>query len=482
MTEALLIPPKPPPRAERVSLFTYLRLIRRDILSAQPARLFRARMAEFRAPFYRSFLLNEAELWRTVLIERPEDFPKSERFRAGLEPLLGRSIFVTNGAEWARQRRIIDPAFEGGRLKLILPAMWAAGQRAIERLSARIAAGNNSVEVEAETSHLAADIIIRTLFSVPIEDATAQAVFSAFRAHQESQPMLNLAALAPWPRWVPRLFRPQAVKTARAIRCLIAAMVEERARAIHAGRAPKDLATKIMTTVDPVTGQRFETAEMVDQVAIFFLAGHETSAAALAWALYLLALCPDLQERLAEEAAILGDLAGPVPDFATTQHLALARDVFRETLRLYPPVPFLVREVRKPECFRGRPVNPGDQVLVSPWVLGRHERIWEAADAFCPSRWRAASARQAARDGFIPFSAGPRICIGAGFAMLEGTLILAMLARAFRFHPFPGREPRPVAYLTLRSATGIWLSLTKRSEAGREPILRGEPAPRSPQD
>ena len=450
------IPPKPLPRPERVSLWRYFRLFRRDILSAQPAKLYRARMAEFRTPFFRSFMVNEPALWRLVLTERPRDFPKSNRIRAGLEPLLGRSVFVTNGAEWERQRRIIDPAFEGGRLRDTFPAIWAAGQAAVARLAP------GAVEVEEQMSHAAADVIFRTLFSVPIEDAAAQAVFRAFRAHQATQPILNLAAFLPLPRWFPRFHRRETLRTARLIRRLITDMTERRAAEIAGGTAPDDLATKIMTTPDPETGQRFETAEMVDQVAIFFLAGHETSASALAWTLYLIAGDADLQDRLAAEAALLGDLDGPPPDFAAVSRLKLARDVFREALRLYPPVPMMVRQATCPERFRDRPVRPGDQIVISPWHLGRHERIWTDPDAFCPARWATPEGRAAARDGFIPFSTGPRVCPGAGFAMVEGPLLLAMLARRYRFARIADAVPEPVAHLTVRARHGIRLSVTPR--------------------
>jgi cytochrome P450 len=279
-------PPKPPARQERVSLLGYLRLFRRDILSAQPARLYRAWMAEFRTPFFRSYLCNDPALVRQVLNERPADFPKSDRITEGLAPLLGRSVFVTNGQEWLRQRRIIDPAFEGGRMREAFPAIWAAGEAAVARMETGV------VEVEAAASHAAADVIFRTLFSIPIEDAVASAVFQEFRTYQRTQPILNLAAFLPLPRWVPRLHRRATRRSAAVIRRLIGSLTEARAAAIAAGVAPPDLATKIMVTPDPVTGQRFGTAEMVDQVAIFFLAGHETSASALAWALYLLAIYP----------------------------------------------------------------------------------------------------------------------------------------------------------------------------------------------
>ena len=128
-------PPKPPSRADRVSLWRYARLFRQDILSAQPERLYRAWMAEFRTPFFRSYMINQPELVDLVLRERPDDFPKSDRIGEGLRPLLGNSVFLTNGETWKRQRRIIDPAFEGGRLRETFPAMWGAAEAAAGRLA-----------------------------------------------------------------------------------------------------------------------------------------------------------------------------------------------------------------------------------------------------------------------------------------------------------------------------------------------------------
>jgi len=446
------LPPKPEPRPDRVSLAGYLRLFRRDILSAQPARLYRAWMAEFRTPFFRSYLCNDPALVDLVLKDRPGDFPKSGRIAEGLRPLLGQSVFVTNGDTWKRQRRIIDPAFEGGRLRDTFPAMLDAARAATARMP------EGEVEVEEPMSHAAADVIFRTLFSIPIEHDLAARVFREFRAYQRAQPILNLAAFLPLPRWMPRFHSRATKRAAAAIRALIGRLTDDRAALIAAGTAPDDLATKIMTTADPETGERFTPAEMVDQVAIFFLAGHETSASALAWALYLLALRPDVQDRVADEAAALGD----APDFAAVGRLRLTRDVFRETLRLYPPVPMMVRQTTRVEDFRGRPVRPGAQVVLSPWHLHRHERLWDNPDGFDPDRWTGDAARASARRAYLPFSAGPRVCTGAGFAMVEGPLLLALLVRSFRFSRIEGCAPVPVAHLTVRAKDGIRLRVARR--------------------
>ena len=443
-------PPKPPSRSGRVSLRHYARLFREDILSAQPERLYGAWMAEFRTPFFRSYLVNQPELVNTVLKERPMDFPKSDRVGEGLRPLLGNSVFLTNGETWKRQRRIIDPAFEGGRLRETFPAMWDAAEAATARLTEGL------VEIEEQTSHAAADVIFRTLFSIPIEHEIASEVFTEFRAYQRSQPILNLAAFVPLPRWMPRLFRRDTTKAAKRIRALITRLTTERMQRIEEGTAPDDLATKIMTTADPETGERFTTEEMVDQVAIFFLAGHETSASALAWALYLMALHPDWQNKISEEAKAM------TPDFSTLSKLPVTRDVFRETLRLYPPVPMMVRETTCPEQFRKRDIKKGSQIVLSPWHLHRHARLWDAPDDFDPGRWHTENGKACQRDAFIPFSAGARVCSGAGFAMVEGPLILARILRDWQVDAVPEHVPVPVAHLTVRAKNGIWIQLKRR--------------------
>ncbi len=360
-------PPKPASRPERVSLWRYMKLFRVDILSAQPAKLYGAWMAEFRTLFFRNYLVNDPQVIERALKTEPDSFPKSNRISEGLRPLLGDSVFLTNGEAWKRQRRIIDPAFEGGRLREVFPSMKTASAAIVARLAPL--ADGTARDIEPLTSHAAADVIFRTLFSMPIDTPIAQSVFSQFRDYQRSQPLLNLAAFVRLPKWMPRVFRRQTSETAKTIGALIAELTETRLEEISQGRAPDDLATKIMTTPDPETGEIFSANEMVDQVAIFFLAGHETSASALAWTLYLLAMYPEWQDKIAEE----------VPDsdleFSDLSKLRVTRDVFREGLRLYPPVPMMVCEAAENVEFRRRDVKTSAQIVLSPWHLHRHTRL-----------------------------------------------------------------------------------------------------------
>ncbi|NNJ68037.1 MAG: cytochrome P450 [Boseongicola sp.] len=442
-----MIPPKPAARTGKVSLWRYWQMFRRDILSAQPERLYRARMAEFKTPFFRSFLINEPDLIKTVLNERPSDFPKSARITSGLAPLLGRSVFVTNGDEWARQRRIIDPAFEGGRIAATFPAMTDAALAAAKRITP------GRLDVESWASHATADIIFRTLFSLPIEDDLARETYQAFRSFQREQPVGTLAALVPW---LPVRHRRPAREAARRLRQLIGDLVDQRQALIDVGKAPNDLATKIMTTPDPETGYMFERDEMVDQVAIFFLAGHETSAALLGWALWLLAAAPEWGEEVARE----GEAFWPSPEFGRLSKMPITRNVIRETLRLYPPVPMFVREARQPETFRKRAVPKRAQIVISPWHLHRNDRYWSDPDAFDPSRWNTDAGRQASREAYLPFSSGARVCPGAGFAMAEAAILLTAAMVRFEFKPL--ETPVPAAHLTVRAKDGISLEATLR--------------------
>ena len=446
-------PVKPASRPDGVGLFQRIKLFRQDIFASQPAKLYKAWMAETRTPFYRSFLINQPDLVKRVLKERPDDFPKSPVIHDTLKHLLGDSVFVTNGAQWKRQRRIIDPAFEGGRLHEAFPAMRAAGLAALERLG-----DGGACEMEFETAHLTADVIFRTLFSMPIGDEVATRVFHAFRDYQRTQPLWNVAGLLQLPAWVPRFRSKKSEVAAGEIRALLEGLVTAREAEIAADSAPDDLATKIMTKSDPETGDRFGAQEMVDQVAIFFLAGHETSASALSWALYLLAFDQDVQARLAEEVAGL-DMENIA--FKDLSKLRFTRAVFRETLRLYPPVPMMVRRAGQEEEMRDRKVPKGSMVILSPWHLHRHERLWERPDEFDPDRWESENGKKCGREAYIPFSAGPRVCTGAGFGMAEGVLLLAMLVQKYHFEII--REPVPVAYLTVRAKDGILLRLTPRA-------------------
>ena len=450
-------PAMPVTRPPGISVYQRIKLARQDIFSSITSRLYTGWMAQQRFFLYDGFLINDPDLVKLVLLQRSQDFPKTRIMRDSLYLLLGDSVFVTNGEVWKRQRRIVDQAFEGGKLRDTFPAMVDAGNSCVARLKER--ATGEPVEIEYETGHCAADVIFRTLFSRPIKDEKAEEIFFAFRDFQATHPMVNVMSLLKTPSWMPRFHSRKAVRSAKTIRRLITAMTRSRRVEIKDGTAPDDLATKIMTTPDAVTGKVFDTREMVDQVAVFFLAGHETSAAALAWSLYMLASCPEIQDRAAAEARAAWETD---PTFSDMRSLPFIRDVFREALRLYPPAPMIIRDAAKDEVFRERKVKKGSVITVSPWFLQRHDRIWDQPNVFDPDRWSRPETKETARKAYVPFSSGERVCPGAGFAMLEGVLLLAIILRDLKFEAVEGAEPQPILHLTVHSKDGIYLKVTPR--------------------
>lgn len=458
-------PPIPPSRPDRQSFLRSWITARRNLFSALPERLYRARLAEAKTPWFRSFLANEPELVRRVLVSEHRNFPKSPIQSRVLGDLLGQSVFVTNGDLWERQRRLIDPAFQASRpRKMFAPMLDAA--KAMEK---RLRESDGIVDLEFEASFTAADIIFRTLFSRPIENEMARRVFESFRDYQLSAPMVSGADVLGLPRWVPRFTPRRRIRrrAAKEIRSLLSQLVIDRQKEIESKAAPDDLATAIMTAKDPIDGSSFSPEEMVDQVGIFFLAGHETSASALAWALYLLAIDPSVQSEVHRESSAV---FSSDPGFRKLKHLSLTRDVFRETLRLYPPVPMMIREAQTETIMRDKDIPAGSPVIISPWHLGRHERIWADPDVFDPYRWTRPETRDSAREAHIPFSTGPRVCSGAGFAMQEGVILLGYLTSALKFDPIDGKMPEPMMHLTVRSRNGIWLKVSPRVPSAQTEI------------
>lgn len=453
-------PHYPPPVRNRLGLLALFWRKRRSMLDGLYARSYAMKMGEVRVPGARSYTVNEPALVRRVMVSEWAQFPKHEMLAQALRPLLGDSIFTTNGAVWARQRALMDPAFEAARVKRVFGHMWAAAEAMRARLAARPA--GEPLDVDVEMTHVAADTILRTILSTPLDGAQARQVLDAFTRYQAIAPAILMPAffglkwLRPW--WQIRKSRAPAAE----IRSLIATLIRPRYDAAQAGQSdPHD---DILATL--LAGQAFGFEELVDQVAMLFLAGHETSASALAWSLHLLAHAPEVQARLAAEADAHLDAVAADP--AAITRLKLARNVFREALRLFPPVGFLVREASQTCTLRDKTVKAGASVIVAPWLIHRHRQLWSRPDEFDPDRFTRdepgdpVPAKDSLRQAYLPFGMGPRICIGAAFALQEATLVLAVLARHFHVEPVPGRVPEPVGRLTIRADNGIWLHLRPR--------------------
>ena len=415
-------------------------------------------------------LVNEPAAVRQVLVSEVEAFPKHPYMLWILEPLIGRGIFAVNGAEWAQQRRLLDQALQMAQLQRVLPQMAAACQASLARLEPQVArdlVAGRSVDADAEMTLVTADVIVRTILSRSLEGAEAEAIFAAFTRYQKRAGRALMLRLLRLPR---RRLQSYLARDAAPIRAWLAAAIDARLNA-PAGHAPgDDLLAALIEARDPETGACFSREELVDQVCVLFLAGHETSASALGMAVYLLGCFPEVQQRLrAEVLEVLGSRAG-APDqplgFEDLRQLSYGAAIFNETLRLYPPLSFFSRESQANTELAGSRCPMRALVTISPWVIQRHEQHWSEPNAFRPERFLSdanADDRRWARDAFLPYGLGPRKCPGAAFAQQEALLVLAELVRRFEVLPDPAHEPQLVARLTLRSRNGIRVRLRARS-------------------
>ena len=456
-------PAYPRPRKSKASGLLMFFSARRSWLDALYERSYTMHMGEVHLPGMDLYMVNDPALVRRVMQEQASNFPKSPLLGEALKPLLGESIFTTNGAQWQRQREMMNPAFAQARLNVAFPVMRDAPADMLERLAALPDGAEHDVEVEM--THVTADIIFRTIFSKPMLGADARRIFDAFARFQALAPRLLLPSIygvrwlvLPWDVWRSR-------RAAREIRGLLEALIRPRYEAHRASKpgGEVDILQAFMDARDERTGEPFTFDELVDQVAMLFLAGHETSASALTWAAYLLAQSPQVQERLVAEHQEVVGAREPVP--SDMKQLRLAWNVFRETLRLFPPVGFMARQSTEGCPMRGKQVKGGSTVVVAPWLIQRHRNIWPNPDGFDPDRWDDEASRDAQRQGYLPFGMGPRVCLGAAFALQEATLILSSLASRYRLEAVPGHVPQPVGRLTIRSANGVRLRLHRRAQA-----------------
>jgi cytochrome P450 len=298
----------------------------------------------------------------------------------------------------------------------------------------------------------------------------AERIYEAFIEFQHHAQRAMILMIYRLPAWLPRR---ASEKCARRIRAVLAEIIARRYAERAAGQAEgrQDILAGLMEARDPVGGDGFSYEEMVDQICMLFLAGHETSASALAWCMYLISHHAELQERMVEEIeAVAG---GRAFEFADIKKLRLTWDVFREALRLYPPVGFFVREATEDHCLRDKQVKTGSPILLSPWLIHRHQELWERPNEFDPGRFATPSGQESLKCAYLPFSMGPRVCIGAAFATQEAVLILASLVRRYRIEAVPEHVPKTVGRVTIRSDNGIRVRLQRRP--AREPV--GQVAP-----
>jgi cytochrome P450 len=417
-----------------------------DLLGLLPKGLYRRDQFRFPIDGRDVCIISDPAGIRQVLISEVQNFPKSDLMIAALKPLLGNGILISNGPVWQRQRATMEPAFQQMGVRRQFPVMAATVEDFLQRL-VELGPGSE-INLDAEISLFALDVIFRTIFSKPIEPQEAREIFQAFSVYQDRAPQFEaLTSL-----FVPRLLAADAADEALgAIGERIRELVERR---IHSAAADQDnILQALMTSRDPASGGGFDSTELVDQITVLVLAGHETSASALAWCIFLLSQQPGLAEQIREEAEALA--SGRSLTQEELNKIVSLRNAFRETLRLYPPSAFMTRVAKSDTTISGSPIRAGDLVIVSPWLVHRHHKYWQNPEHFDPDRFSAERERNIIPGTYIPFGLGPRVCTGRSVAMIEGPLLVGELLRKFRFTTLEPESVIPAYRLLVRPKTPI---------------------------
>jgi len=454
---ARLIPPRIQPPAQPLGSLAFLAAFVRNPLEVAP-------QAVYEQDLYLNPLGRTQRLWitspalvKTVLLDERDKFQKLSQIRL-LSPLLGRGILTSEGAEWKWQRQASAPMFRHQDLLGFVPAFVRATETLLAKW--RAAPAGSVQEIDRDTSRATFDVISATL--LPSADRTVgAAVEESMQLFQRAGGWGQLFAMAGAPAWLPR---PGMISGARGtvmLRSAVTAMLRER-REVEArsGSSPDDLMHRLMKARDPESGQSMNDQQLVDNLLTFYLAGHETTARALSWTLYLVARSPEWAAILEDEIARV--TGGEPIRSEHVERLVLVQQVLKESMRLYPPVPMLSRQCVAPARLDGVEIAPGATVVVPIYAIQRHTKRWEDPDVFDPTRFAPENEAKIPRYQYLPFGAGPRICIGMAFAMLEATVMLATLLQKARFAPVPGREPYPVARVTLHPRGGLPLKVEMR--------------------
>ena len=455
--EQLYRPPAPIPTTPVRALLQGIFSNQRDLLSLMPEEAYRVMLTEVGRTRRKIVLVNDPVLVRDLLTRRVGSFPKNDLMVGALKPLVGESVFVSSGETWRRQRRMIEAAFSHMQVSRAFRGIDAAIADFERRLDT-LAECNEAVSLETAMSHLTADIIFRTIFSVSLESQAAREIFNAFARFQDSVANVQILRLwlgRPWAA----VKQPRSVlQASQLIRRHIGNFIDARVDTLD--RPLDDIASDVIAARDPETGEGFSRQELIDQIGVFFLAGHETTAGALAWAFFILSQRPEAVARMrAEIESVCGQ--GPI-GFEATKKLGFVRNVFRETLRLYPPLAFIPRVALELGNLGAIKVPRGAMIMISPWIMHRHRALWRNPDRFDPDRFLPEREGEWTQSAYLPFGAGQRLCVGAAFATVESTLILARLIRRYEVEALDPQAVRPVTRLTTRSAPGIRVNFVRR--------------------
>jgi cytochrome P450 len=457
-TLAFFRPPVPKPLRRPPDLFDFLKAARRNPLESWTEEHFQTPIMVGEGALGHVMVLSDPAAIRHVLVDNAANYRKDDLQRRVLAPGLGNGLLTAEGDEWRQQRRALAPLFNPRTVTGFAPAMADCADKLVRRWSRH--REGRVLDVSLEMTRVTLDVLERTIFTAGISrdpDALGRAITRYFAAIGPIDP-LDVFGL---PNWLPRIGRIKARPALRYFEEVVGSLITDRQTLLQSGReAPRDLLTLLLQASDPETGQGLTDFEVRANIITFIGAGHETTANALAWSLYLLSQAPDAQRRIeAEVDSVLGD---GVPNEGAIDGLVFTRAVIEEAMRLYPPVPFLSRAAIADDRIKGFRVPKNSLVMMAPYVLHRHRTLWDDPDAFDPDRFMPERRGSIDRYAYLPFGAGPRICIGASFSLQEAVIVLARIVRAFRLELEPGHVVKPVQRVTLRPDTGLPMRLIPR--------------------
>ena len=443
--------PKPPRRELPYGSFVWLS----NAIEAWPAAVYER--PYYRPPWpYTPLLLCEPEAIRTLLLDEVAVFPRAEVIRRMFGPIWGNGLFTAENEAWRWQRHAAAPAFRPDRVLSMVPDMTAAAEAALTRW--REAGDGARIDVAAAMTRTTFDVILETALSGGEDFGDLAEASRRIAAFVNNAGRVHARDMLPIPEWMRTPEHRRGGPTMVYMRETVGRMVARRRKQ---GPGRGDLVDLLMTSADPQTGEGMDDTVLRDNLIGFIAAGHETTAQALTWSLYLIGSHPPTEARmLAEIAAVAGD--APITA-AHIERLVFTKQVLQEAMRLYPPAPILVtRQAQRDIEVAGYRIRKGTLVSVPVYALHRHRAYWRDPDVFDPDRFAPETGLDKQRYLYMPFGAGPRICIGATFATIEATAILATLVRGMHLEPDPTHKIRPMLRASLWPQGGMPMTLRFR--------------------
>lgn len=474
MTSTHLRPTVPPRPDAPLALRAFLRAARTNALTLWPHDAYEQDSSERSYFGRRNILLNAHPAIHHVLVANPGNYRRTPATIRILRPITGEGLLLSEGENWKLQRRTVAPALAPRVMPMLAGHVATATDDALNRLGAMAEASAGgvsgatpwvSVDLLTTMQNLTLDIAGRSMFSLEVAQygAAMRRLLIEFGERYAQPHFLDMIL----PPQIPN-FRDigRALFKRRWMR-LIETMIAERLRT-PVPETPRDLFDLLRSARDPESGVGFSPEQLRDQIATLILAGHETTAVTLFWAILMLTEAPWEQDRVAAEAAAL--IIEPATAHAAMSGLVYTKAVVSEALRLFPPVFTIVRQAIAADRAGDMDLAAGSLLMIAPWVLHRHHALWNDPDAFDPSRFLP-DAPPAPRFAFMPFGAGPRVCVGAQFAMTETVLVLASLIRRFRVVREDTRQILPVGIVTTQPDHPAQIRLIPRCESITESSL-----------